>query len=250
MNSKITLFILLLCITFKGIAQEEIQLASKDNVDINYQLLLEEEGRKKDKYILIINAQNNNDIDLYYEVPLIRDGNGNWQLPIIPEEKGLAKVYVRNSTGLFGDGRSIIGDQTELITTNNTLLFQFRSGDILTQEINFKVKSGVTPLLTNSFNKVLKPLEEFDLQLSNDMVNGNYVSNCGNILINIEAQSSVDKGDYLVQTTNGKQFIWLRTSETSFIRENSQDMTLTFNKESNEFIYSTSDGINCNWSKS
>ena len=249
MIQKITFTITLILLTFKGLGQE-IQLANKDDIKISYQLLLEEEGKKKDSYILIVNALNESDSDLYYEVSLTKNNQGQWELPIFPEEKGFTKVLVRNSTGLFGDGQSLIGNETDLITTDNTMLFHFKKGDILTQETTFKVKTGKKPLITNTFNKVLKPLENFDLKISGDMLNGDYISSCGDIKININAQNSEEKGDYLLQTTNGNQFIWLRISETTFVRENSDNLTLIFNKDHNNFAYSTTDGINCSWVKS
>lgn len=250
MIQKITLLITFSLLTFNCLGQKEIELADKNDVKISYQLLLEDEGKKKDSYILIVNALNESETDLYYEVALTENNQGQLQLPFIPEEKGFTKILVRNSTGLFGDGQSIIGEQTDLITTDNSMLFHLKKGDILTQETTFKVKTGIKPLITNTFNKTLKPLEGFDIQISGDMLDGDYISSCGDIRININGQNSEEKGDYLLQTTNGNQFIWLRTSETTFVRENSDDLTLIFNKDENKFTYSTSDGINCIWNKS
>ncbi|WP_010232604.1 hypothetical protein [Gillisia marina] len=249
MIQKTTLFFTTILMTFNCLGQEEIQLADKNDVQISYQLLLEEEGKKKDKYILIVNAINESETDLYYEVPLTENSQGELQLPFIPEDKGFTKILVRNSTGLFGDGQSIIGDQTDLMTTDNSLLFHVKKGEILTQETTFKVKTGVDPLITNTFNKSLKPLENFDIMVTGDMLDGDYISSCGNFNMNLKGENSIERGDYLLQTTNGNQFIWIRTSETTFVRENSDDFALTFNKDESTFKYSTSDGINCTWSK-
>lgn len=249
MKSKFTIIAALLFYTFKISAQEEKVLATKNGIKISYQLLLEKEEKKKDKYILIVNAVNETNSNLYYEIPLIKDQNGNWDLPYLPEESGFTKIEVRNSTGLFGNGQSIIGDQTSSMTTNNSILFEIKSGEIYSQETTFRVKTGDSPLITNSFSKTIKNLELFDLQLSADMLNGDYISSCADIKININAYNSPEKGDYLIQTTNGKQFFWIRSSETSFVRENSQGYTLTFNKNDNSYTYSTSDGITCIWKK-
>jgi len=253
MKSRFTIIIallLLLLLTINVSAQEEKVLGSKNGIKITYQLLLEQEGKKKDKYILIVNAINDTQSNLFYEVPLSKDTNGKWILPIIPEQKGFTKISVRNSTGLFGNGQSIIGDQTKLLTTNNSILYEIKRGEIYTQETTFKVRKGNKPLITNLFSKTLKDLEVFDLQLSADMLKGDYLSSCGNLKVNINVSNSPEKGDYLIQTTNGKQFLWLRSSETTFTRENSQDFTLTFNKDNNTYNYSTSDGISCSWTKS
>ena len=250
MKTRFTIIITLLLLTIKLSAQEEKVLANKNGIKITYQLLLEQKEKKKDKYILIVNAINDSESNLYYEVPLTKDNDGQWNLPYTPEQKGFTKISVRNSTGLFGNGQSIIGDQTTLITTNNSILYEITRGEVYTQETTFKVKTGNTPLITNSFSKTFKDLETFDLKLSADMLKGDYISSCGNIKININVDNTPEKGDYLIQTTNGKQFIWLRSSETTFIRENNEDYTLTFNKNDNSYNYSTSDGITCSWIRS
>tara|TARA_R110002049_G_scaffold56399_1_gene155529 strand:+ start:387 stop:1136 length:750 start_codon:yes stop_codon:yes gene_type:complete len=246
---KITFIITFILLSFNVLGQEEIKLGEKKGINITYQLLLQEEQKKKDKYILIVNSTNENISDLYYEVQLVKNNSGELSLPFIQEEQGFTKIKVRNSTGLFGDGKSIIGEQTNLITTNNSILFKIKKGSVLTQETTFKVKKGVKPMITNSFNKTLKELKDFDLKISTEMLNGNFVSSCQEIKVNILFQNSVEKGDYLIQTTNGKQFIWTRTNNTTFVRENSNDFTIIFNKSNNTFNYSTSDGITCVWNK-
>lgn len=249
MIKNITIIIALLFFSPKLSSQEEIKLGNKDGIKITYQLLLEDAGKRKDKYILIVNAANEGNTDLYYDVKLTKSNEGNWELPVMPSAKGFSKVLVRNSTGLFGDGQSLIGDLTKLVTTDNSILFELKKGDIYTQETTFKVKKDVKPLITNTFSKTIKELENYDLKISAEMLKGDYVSSCGNIKININVRNSEEKGDFIIQTTNGKQFVWLRNSETTFVRENNDDYTLTFNKDNNTYTYSTSDGITCNWIK-
>lgn len=241
-----TIFLLLI---LKVSAQEEKQIANKDGVNISYQLILEDEGKKKDKYILIVSYENVSEANLYYEVQLTQDDEGNLSLPIIPEEQAFTKIRVRNSTGLFGDGQSLIGDTTEFVTTNNNMLFELKKGNVSSQETTFKVKSGIKPLITNSYLRSIKPIDEFDLMISAKMLDGDYISSCGNLNVNINSGANEEDGDYLLQTTNGKQFTWTRSSETTFVRKNNSDYTLTFNKNNNTFIYATSDGITCTWSK-
>jgi hypothetical protein len=230
-------------------SQEEIILANRDGVKISYQLILEDAGKKKDKYILIVQAENISDVDLYYSVRLTNNEDGTWSLPIIPEEIGFTKIKVRNSTGLFGNGQSIFGDETPFVTTNDYILYELKIGNMYVEETIFKLKSGEKPLITNSFTKSLKEIEEFDIKIFSKMLNGNYISSCGNIVVNISAESSPERGDYLLQTTNGKQFVWIRKSETTFIRENGSGYSLTFNKTDKTFTYSTADGISCIWKK-
>lgn len=249
MKIKLTLIITLLFLTIKVTGQEEKKIANKDGINVTYQLILEKETKKKDKYILIVNAINEGETDLYYSVALTKNKEGKWQLPYTPSEKGFTKIKARNSTGIFGNGQSIIGDQTKLITTGNSVIYKIKKGNIYTRETTFKVKTGVKPLITNTFTKTFKNLDDFDLKISSDMLNGDYTSSCGNMKITINVDNSTERGDYILQTTNGKQFIWIRKSETTFTRENSEDYTLTYNKSNNTFSYSTSDGITCIWSK-
>ena len=244
---KKKLFIAFVFISFVFNAQEEKKLSSKYDVDITYSLILQEQGKKKDKYILIVNATNNSKEDLYYSVKNEKDKNVLAMNSLMSGSYGFTKIKVRNSTGLFGDGKSIVGEKTNLITTNNNLLYLVKSGGIYTYETKFKVKKGVKPIVTNSFFKVLKTIDNFDLAISPTMLNGKYISSCGEVKIEIKAGSSAEKGDYLVQTTNGKQFIWLRSSSNTFVRENNKELTLTFHKSSNTYTYFSSDGISCTW---
>jgi hypothetical protein len=168
----------------------------------------------------------------------------------LDEDKGFTKLKVRNAVGIFGGGQSIIGDQTKYKTTEDALLFELKRGNIYTYETTFKVKSGDKPMITNSFLKSLKTVDSFDLKASTKMLNGDYISNCGNFKMNLLMQNNTEHGEHLLQTTNGHQFIWVRLSETTFTRENrTEDYSLTFNKSNNTYTYSTSDGVTCIWSK-
>ncbi len=249
MNKQLLLITALLLVNLHVFSQEEIELNSKDGLDVSYQLLLESEGKKKDAYILIVNAENNSGQDLYYPVTLNETPDGSLVLPFIPESKGFTKILVRNSTGLFGDGQSIIGDPTEMITTDKEMIFVVKNGETYTQETSFKVKTGVTPLITNTFFASFKELAAFDLLLTASQLNGDYISNCGNLNMQLNCQIDPEKGEIMVQTVNGQQFIWLRTAETTFIRETNPDYFLTYNKTSNKFQFSTADGITCEWKK-
>ncbi len=248
MKTNLLLIIVFLLSICKVSSQEEKQLANRDGINVTYQLILEEKGKKKDKYILIVNAVNTSDENLYYSIQLSKDEEGNWFIPS-DSEKGFTKIKVRNSTGLFGNGQSIRGDKTDDITTNDKILFEIKRDNIYTRETTFKVKPGEKPLITNTFIKTLKKIEDFDFKVSSKMLNGNYISSCGDLKINISFEDSPERGNYLRQTTIGKQFIWIRSSETTFIRENSTDYSLTFNKKDNTFTYSTSDGIVCTWKR-
>lgn len=247
MKTKLFLIITLF-IFISGFGQEEKKVGEKNGVAVTYQLLLKGQTSKKDKYLLIVNVVNNSEKDVYYKVPLIKDSKtGKLNLPYLGEQLGFTKIKVRNSKGLFGNGKSIIGEFTNLLTTDNQAVYIIKKGSIYNQETSFSTSKGVKPLVTNSFTKVLGDISEYDLMLTAEILNGEFVSSCGNMKININAATDAIRGDHLVQTTNGRQFIWVRKTEESFVRENSNDYTLTYNKNTNSYNYSTADGIFCEW---
>ncbi|MGG8495930.1 hypothetical protein ACQY1Q_05915 [Tenacibaculum sp. TC6] len=245
-NNYFILNCFILLITINSFCQEKIEIAEKGGLKISYQLIKEEEGKKKDSYIIILSAENTNDNNLFYAVQLMKDAANKWNIPN-GDEKFYSKLKVRNSTGWFGNGIGISGEKTQLITTDNKLIFEIKKNEVYTKETSFKVKKGVKPLITNTFLKTFSKLDDFDLKISSNMIDGKYLSSCGNLTIDISSQTSNERGDFLIQTTNGKQFIWLRKSETTFIREENQGFTLIFDKVKQSFIYSTSDGVVCNW---
>lgn len=243
------LFTVLLAIPLLQFSQEDIKLNKKNGIEVSYQLLLSDEGKKKDQYILIANAINTTSKDFYYSVPLIKGSNGKYTLSPFGQEKGFTKVKVRNSTGLFGDGQSIIGELTKMFTVNKHVLFVVKKGETYSEETKFKVKKGVKPLITNTFSKVFKDLSDFDLEISKEMLDGSYTSSCGDFILTIEANENVEKGDFLIQTVNGKKFIWLRDNNLAFKREDVKGYSIIYNKENLSFKYSANDGVKCNWVK-
>ncbi|GAA4850027.1 hypothetical protein [Algivirga pacifica] len=249
MMKRILLLMGALLCTLGLSAQQETVIGTKDGIKVSYQLLLKDEGKKKDKYILIVNAVNETDQDLYYAVPLIPDAEGNLAMPFSDEEQGFSKVRVRNSTSIFGAGRSVVGEQTELYTTNNELLFLVKKGGHYTNETTFKVEAGNKPLLTNTFTNIVKPLGAYDIKISPAVVNGDYVASCGDVRLNLSFQTTEEDGEHLVATVNGQQFIWLKSTETSFVRKDSNEFTLTYDSHTQSFHYATSDGMLCTWGK-
>jgi hypothetical protein len=239
----------MLLVTTVFLGQEEKKLTTKYGVDITYQLVLEDESKRKDSYILIVHATNNSEADLYYPIKIETDETVVALNSLMSGSDGFTKITVRNSTGWFGDGKSISGDKTKLNTTDNNVLFELKKGGVYTYETSFKVKSGKKPIITNSFSTILQTLENFDLQISDEMLNGEYVSSCGDINLSITSLNDLEKGDHLIQTVNGNQFIWIKKTDTTYKRENNDQITLSYNKSESKFIYSTSDGISCTWDK-
>lgn len=250
MKTKLFLIITLFSFT-KLISQQEKRIAVKDSVEITYQLLLKGHTSKKDKYILIVNAINKSNTDKFYVTPLAKPSSINQStVSQAGTSPGFTRVKVRNSTGMFGNGASIKGEFTGLITTNNEAIYVIRKGNIYTQETSFRVLKGTAPLITNTFTKTFNDLSNYDLRLTPKMINGDYISDCGDIRLNLNASKDETGKDIVIQTINGKQFIWIRTSEDTFVRRNNcNEATLTFNKTTNSFQYSTVDGVYCDWVK-
>ncbi|MCF6182301.1 hypothetical protein [Lutibacter sp.] len=249
MKTKLFLIITLISFT-KLISQQEKRIAVKDSVEITYQLLLKGHSSKKDKYILIVNAINKSNTDKFYTAPMAKSAREGHVTATQSGDSGFTRIKVRNSTGLFGNGASIKGEFTDLITTDNEAIYVIRKGDIYTQETSFRVLRGDIPLITNTFTKIFEDLSRYDLRLTPKMINGDYVSNCGNIRLNLNTSKDETGRDIVIQTINGKQFIWIRRSEDTFVRKNNcNEATLTFNKTTNSFQYSTVDGVYCDWVK-
>ena len=166
MKTKLFLIITLISFT-KLLSQEEKKIAVKDSVEITYQLLLKDHTSKKDKYILIANAVNKSNTDKFYAAPLARSNvKSHMSVSQVSSSPGFTRVKVRNSTSVFGNGASIKGEFTDLITTNNEAIYVIKKGNVYSQETSFRVVKGVTPLITNVFTKIFENLSHYDLRLT------------------------------------------------------------------------------------
>jgi hypothetical protein len=228
-------------------SQEEIKIGSKENVIITYQLTKLVENPKKDKYLISVSSQNKNDFDLYYPLALMKNANGTESVNLFLAT-GFAKITIRNSTGWFGDGKQIEGQQTKIKTENNELLVILEKQKIYNFETEFNVKHGDTPIITNSYLNTVRKLSEFNLMLDDSFINGVWNSNCGNNTISLTF-IDVENVKILLQSVNGKQIRWIKQSATTFIKESDSNSTLSFSKAENKFYYTSSDGNNCEWNK-
>lgn len=52
------------------IAQTKSTLNNQDGIQVSYELTKIEDGSKKDTYLVVLKAENTNDHDVYYSVPL------------------------------------------------------------------------------------------------------------------------------------------------------------------------------------
>lgn len=237
----------ILLIGFYCFGQEAKIIGNQQGIEISYQLTTLEKGDKKDKYLVAITAVNKGNEDLYYGVAIVKDANGQESFGILPQ-LGFSKISIRNSTGWFGDGKDVMGEQTILRTEDNANLFVFFKEKILNFEFEFNTKSGVTPIITNSYIKTLRPLNTFNIALNDAIINGTWISTCGNSM-NSLVFSADASGQFINQSVNGRQFKWIRRNVTEFTKENDSNSTLTYNKSNNTFIYANAEGVSCEWNK-
>ena len=240
--------VLLLLLTTHSHAQEKITLNNQDGIYVSYELTKIEDGGKKDTYLAVVKAENKNDFDVYYSIPLTVQSNGNTEISIL-ENRKFAQSSVRNSTSLFGDNINLGGEQTKLITNDNKILFSIPKGNFITAEKEFKVKKGVKPIITNTFLLPLKSIDNFDLAINAPTINGDWNSNCGNSQMTLTLTRNEKNETVIQQLINGKQIVWRKTTSNSFAKVNDSNTTLSYNKLNNTFSYSTTDGVNCVWAK-
>jgi hypothetical protein len=248
MTLRICLLSFTLFVSTISRAQETIVLNNQDGVFITYELTKIESSSKKDTYLAVVKAENKNDFAVFYGVPQTRLGNGTSQISPL-ENQLFAQSSVRNSTGLLGDNINLKGNSTKFITTDNKALFTIGKGSFVTGEKEFKVKGGVKPVLTNTFLFPLKPIENFDLAISEEVINGDWISSCGNIQMALTLSKN-EKGEAVIQQQiNGKQNSWRKLTSNTYEKVNDKSATLSYNKTNNTFNYSTTDGVVCSWNK-
>lgn len=244
---KSILMLLTLFISINITAQEEVNIGSKYGIDISYQILKTKKTKKKDVYLLIATAVNTNDYDVYYKTPISSYST--------IYDSGFTQIKVRNATGIFRTGQAIYGSKLTLRTTKGQLSI-LEAGETYNFETNFRVKKGDTPLITNTFNSQLFKFETFEILLGPGIVSGEWSTTCGTLSMTLDYTSKKhnvngveETYEVISQSTNGKQFIWMKVAENSFVREDIEGYNLSYNSSTGLFLYSTSDGLSCNWSK-
>lgn len=229
-------------------AQNETILSSQNGFEIAYKAQKLSEGNK-DKWLVTVSAINKNEYSLYYALETMKQNDGTFAINPFGNLYS-SKVTVRNATGfLASDGVKIKGELTNIFTENkSTVLCQYDPGRIYNYENTINIKHGDTPIITVSHIYPLKKLKEYNIETSAALIDGNYKTNCGSNVFSISLTEENNKS-ILVQSVNGKQIKWLKTSATLFVKENDTNSTLSYNKDKMIFLYSSSDGINCEWTK-
>jgi len=248
MRLRIILLITTLFINNFLKAQVKNEINDQDGIYVTYELTKIEENSKKETYLAIIKAENKNDFDVFYSVPLTTQANGSKSVGIL-QSKGFSQIAVRNGTGFFGDYQTLVGTETNLITNDNFILFTIPKGKFVTGEKEFKVKKGVKPIITNTFLMPFKKLDLFDIAINETSISGEWISNCGGIQMSLSLGKNEKGETILQQSVNGKQNFWKKLNASLFEKINDKNVTLSFNKANNTFNYATTDGVACVWSK-
>ncbi len=244
--SILTLFIG--CCFTSLFAQEKITLNNQDGIQVSYELTKMDEGDKKDTYLVIVKAENTNDFDVFYSIPLTKQPNGNFAVSA-SQNLHFAQTSVRNTTALFGEHVNLKGADTKLTTNDHKILFTIPKGGFVTGEQKFKVKKGVKPVLTNTFLFPLRALDRFDIAINETMINGDWIADCGNIHMNLSMTTN-EKGETVVQQlVNGRQNTWIKKTSHTFEKLNDSNATLSFNKTNGSFTYTNTDGVLCVWKR-
>lgn len=236
-------------LAFVGVfAQSPIELANIDNVKISYTLTKLESTDKKDKYLIQVTLVNANSNPVYYAIPGIV--NADKTVTMDPFNDKFAKVKIRNSTGLFGDGIGLSGDNTGLVTTGNGFVYVIHPGKMYNSETTFKVKTGEAPIVTNTVKQNLNQLSNYDLQINRSMIDGLWKSTCTSVDMSLSyVEMTGTSPASIIQSVNGKQIKWIKQTDITFVRENDNSTTLSYQKATNSFLFSSSDGISCTLTK-
>jgi hypothetical protein len=230
-------------------SQNPIVLSDQNGFEIVYKAQKLGEG-KKDEWLVTVTAINKTDKPLYYALQTMNQNNG---ATTVNPLAGLfsSKVTVRNAVGfLSADGVKIKGEESELFTENKTsILYKYDAGRIYNYENTINIKHGDTPIITITHFYPLKNLSEFNIETSSALIDGDYKTSCVQTTFSLSLKDQNNQ-TVLIQSINGKQIKWIKTSATLFTKENDTNTTLSYNKEKKTFSYSSSDGVTCEWSRS
>lgn len=241
----VTLSVLVCSISF---SQTVKILSTQNGFEIAYQAQKISDG-KKDKWLVTVTAVNKTESPLFYGVPTLNQNNAANQMND-PAAQFSSKVAVRNVTGfLANDGVRIKGELTNFFTENkSTVLLQYAPGRIYNYENSINVKHGDTLIVTVSHAYPLKKLSEFNLEISGALIDGDYKTSCGSNSFGVSMKVENEK-TFLLQSVNGKQIKWIKSSATLFLKETDSSSTLSYNRDKKTFSYSSTDGINCEWTR-
>lgn len=229
-------------------AQQEVVISNQNGFQISYKAQKLSDG-SKDKWLVTVMAINNTQENIYYSVPTMKNTDGTVTVNPLSTQYS-SKVTVRNATGFLSSSDvKIKGENSSLYTENKAgYLLQYEPGRMYNYENTFNLKHGDTPIVTVSHNYQLKKAADFNIETSSKNIDGDYKNSCGNGVFTLTLKEENGK-TYLVQTVNGKQIKWVKQSSTQFAKESDTGTTLSYNKTKQTFLYSSSEGMNCEWTK-
>jgi hypothetical protein len=204
---------------------------------------------KKDKWLIAVTAVNKTGNILYYPVQTAKQTDGSFAVSSFAD-KYSERVIVRNVTGFLANNVvTIKGEASNIYTENKTsFLYQYDANRIYNFESTFNINHGDSPIVTISHIYPLKKLSDYNIELAATFIDGEYKLSCSNVNFSINLQEQTGK-TYLLQSINGRQIRWLRTTATQFVKETDNSTILSYNKSTKTFLYSNADGVACEWIK-
>ncbi|TAD81943.1 MAG: hypothetical protein EAY75_16935 [Bacteroidetes bacterium] len=248
MRKKIIIMALLVFANTISFSQTEKMLSNQNGFEIAYRAQ-KISGGKKDKWLITVTAVNKTQHAIFYEQPTAVQSPGS-TAPNGFAYQSSSKVTVRNAIGfLANDGVMIKGEPTKLFTeSKSTVLMQYEPGRIYNYESSVNIKPGDSPIVTVSHYYPLRKLSEFNIQISAELIDGDYKTTCGLNTWSVSMKEENGKS-YLIQSVNGKQIKWIKSTATLFLKETDSSTIISYNREKKTFAYSNSDGVNCEWTK-
>lgn len=249
MKKAITLLYALSIYISLSAQEKNVLLHEQDGISISYILQFKKAKKKSDLYQLIVITENKSNFDYYYTVPQVIDKYGGYRPTSALKETSIAIIEIKNATMFFTGRGYAKGIKTDLVTKDNSALFELQKGKKYTYSLNFRIRTGVTPEIGMMSINPFRVLSSFALKPTlNDYI-GNYQSNCNTNGISLQITKDKDRGTYLTQTTNTSKSIWLKENDTSFYKESNPDFKLNYNEDDNTFLYTMPDGNYCVWKK-
>lgn len=244
----------LLCLGATAMSQERGILKVQDGVEIGYELQLTGKDEKRDRYHIVVTATHKGGSDIYYAVAKKPQPNGTSGLGR-SDDRHFVEVMVNNPASfkdLFSANAKLAGEQTSEETTRNEILFRIPKGTVIRREFDFVMKPGKRPEMSCNFGTALRSREALlgvPGSGNGSGIDGLWTSGCGNVRMQLTLRRN-DRGQTeLVQGVNGRTNVWLQLSEGIYERPGRPGARLTYDRLSNRFTYSHTDGVLCQWTR-
>jgi hypothetical protein len=197
---------------------------------------------KKTNIFFIVKVENKNDYSLFY------DYAAGDQMSVADK---FGEIKSQNATGFLASLEivSVRGMETGIHTRDNKVLLSIPKGQTITQECKFSYKKDEKPILYFTFTKTLKKLDQYDVTVSEALINGDWKSSCQTNPISLSFSREPNGERVVKQVINGKITIWKFVSGNTYAKFGDVNSTLSYDGADNTIIYANSDGVNCIYSK-